>query len=239
MSQPSIGDCRLSPGEVHLWFTAPEEIEAPDLLDRYRRVVDEGELARLTRFVFAEHRHMFLVAHALVRATLSRYAEVLPEAWRFSHNEHGRPSVVLPSGCPPLRFNLSHTRGLALCGVVLDREIGVDVEDRQRTGQTVDIADRFFSPSEIRALRQLPPEHQRDRFFDYWTLKESYMKARGIGLALGLANFSFCLESDQPISIRFNRVSLKTNRLSLDCEGSFAHAEGVRIQSDHVDRVIT
>src|SRR4029078_6585429 len=83
-------------------------------------------------------------------------------------------------------------------------DVGVDVEDRTRKGETVQIADRFFSPVEVAALRALPEERQRERFFDYWTLKEAYIKARGMGLAIPLDQFSFLLEPDMPIRIAFD-----------------------------------
>jgi 4'-phosphopantetheinyl transferase len=75
----------------------------------------------------------------------------------------------------------------------------------QRTGETVAIADRYFSPHEVRALRALPPDRQRERFFEYWTLKESYIKARGMGLAIPLHQFSFHLDRGTPVTISFDR----------------------------------
>src|SRR6185503_2215825 len=104
----------------------------------------------------------------------------------------------------PLRFNLSNTEGLIACLVADDREIGVDVEDLERRGETVAIADRFFSPLEVAALRAVPEERQRARFFDYWTLKEAYIKARGMGLAIPLDHFSFVIEPGAPIGIAFD-----------------------------------
>ncbi len=105
---------------------------------------------------------------------------------------------------PPIRFNLSNTRGLIACLVALDRDVGVDVEDTERASSAVDIADRFFSPGEVRALRALPQERQRARFFEYWTLKESYIKARGMGLAIPLDQFSFHLDDGPAIGISFD-----------------------------------
>jgi len=135
------------------------------------------------------------VTRALVRTVLSRYAEVSPADWRFVANGYGKPEISEPREERSLRFNLSHTEGLVVCLVGRDRELGVDVEDRTRKGDLLDVADRFFSPFEVKALRALPPEEQMDRFFLYWTLKESYIKARGMGLALSLSAFSFDLDS--------------------------------------------
>ena len=84
-------------------------------------------------------------------------------------------------------------------------EVGVDVEDVARDTETVEIADRFFSPFEAAALRALPPARHRERFFSYWTLKESYIKARGMGLSLPLELFSFHLDDGPAIAISFER----------------------------------
>ena len=118
------------------------------------------------------------------------------ERWRFAANEYGRPAIVEPEEARGLSFNLSHTRGLIVCLVARGREVGVDVENRERNGELLKIAHRYFSPSEVEALRALPARDQHERFFVYWTLKESYIKARGMGLAIPLAQFSF--EVDEP-----------------------------------------
>ena len=184
----------IAPGEAHLWYVFHEEIRDPALIQAYHGLMTPEEAERQARFYFPKGRHEHLCARALVRTTLSRYAPVDPRRWTFSKGEHGRPDIAGPPGTPPLRFNLSHTEGLIACLITLDREVGVDVEYIDRPSSTVEIADRFFSPSEVRALRSQPEERQRSRFFDYWTLKEAYIKARGMGLALPLDQFSFHLE---------------------------------------------
>lgn len=175
---------------VHVWLTDPLEVDAPPLVSAYQKLLTPEERQRFERFRFPEHRHEFLVTRALVRTTLTRYAPVAPEAWRFGFNAHGRPHIVPPVQ-PPLHFNLSNTHGLVACVVGSHADIGIDVEDTLRHGQTVEIAERFFAPLEVAELRSRPPEAQRSRFFDYWTLKEAYIKARGMGLAIPLAQFWF------------------------------------------------
>jgi 4'-phosphopantetheinyl transferase len=192
----------LSPEEVHLWAVELERVDAPRLLEAYQRLLNAEERERHGRFRFERHRHQFLVSHALVRTTLSRYAPVPPEAWAFVTNSYGRPEVA--AGLPGLRFNLSHTDGMAVCAVAPGLDVGVDVEDAERRGQTVEIADSFFAPAEVTALRALPVERQRERFFTYWTLKEAYIKARGMGLSLPLDQFAFHLEPGRPPRISFD-----------------------------------
>ena len=197
---------RLGTDDVHVWTAAPDEIRTPHLLREYHALMDESERRKHDRYRFETHRHACLVTRALVRTTLSRYCpEVEPAAWRFVEVGNGRPEPAPGLTLCPVRFNLSHTDGLIACAVTLTRAIGVDVESLERQGETVAIADRYFAPAEIRALHAQPTERQRERFFSYWTLKESYIKARGLGLAIPLAQFAFDLDGPGPIRISFDR----------------------------------
>jgi len=197
--RPSQG---LPEGELHVWLARPEAIPVR-ALEAYLRLESADERARRLRLRFERHRIERLVSVALVRTSLSRYASVAPADWVFERNDRGRPDLV-PGQCDPaLAFNLSHTRGLVACAVTRQAEIGVDVEWIARRGRTTAIADRFFSLQEVRDLRALPAAERRDRFFDYWTLKESYIKARGMGLAIPLRAFSFHLADAPPIRISF------------------------------------
>jgi len=85
-------------------------------------------------------------------------------------------------------------------GVTCDRALGVDTEDVHTRRADLGIADHYFAADEVAQLRATSPELQQTRFFEYWTLKESYIKARGMGLSLPLAQFGFDL--GQPRSVR-------------------------------------
>ena len=201
-AQPSAA---LGTDELHVWLAQPDEIRPPHLLRQYHALMNEVERRKRSRYRLEKHRHECLVTRALVRTTLSRYCpEVGPAAWKFVQVGNGRPEPAPGLTRHPLRFNLSHTDGLIACAVTLNRAIGVDVESLERRGETVAIADRYFAVSEVRALHAQPAERQRERFFSYWTLKESYIKARGLGLAIPLEQFAFDLDGPGPIRISFD-----------------------------------
>jgi 4'-phosphopantetheinyl transferase len=102
-----------------------------------------------------------------------------------------------------LRFNLSHTAGLVACAVALDRDVGVDVEHLWPPTFDIGLARHHFAPAEVAGLEALPPEARRARFFALWTLKEAYIKARGLGLALPLERFAFDFEGPA-LGVRFD-----------------------------------
>lgn len=194
----------LDPSEVHVWWVRADALSDPDLLRTYEELLCPAERERHARYVFPHGRHEYLVTRALARTCLSRYASVPPAAWVFEPNRWGRPEITSPVLEPPLRFNLTNTRGLVACVVARDREVGLDVEDVTRPRATVGVADRFFARSEVEALHRLPEHDQPGRFFEYWTLKESYIKARGMGLALPLGAFAFHLDPPSPPRISFD-----------------------------------
>ena len=194
-----------APGIVDVWCFFYQGVDEPALLAAYDALMTPAERERHGRFVFEKDRRLYLATRALARTVLAAYAPVPPEAWRFAEGERGKPFITSPVVAPRLHFNLTNTPGLVACAVsVAHEEIGVDAEFLERGGETVSIADSFFSAFEVRALRGMPAAQQTRRFFSYWTLKESYIKARGHGLALPLDQFSFHLDAGEDIGISFD-----------------------------------
>jgi 4'-phosphopantetheinyl transferase len=188
----------LPDNEIHLYFSSSEQISDLGLLNSYEKLLTEDERIQMSRFYYARHRHQYLVTRALVRSCLSAYTDIEPWEWRFTSNSYGKPEIALPASADQICFNLSHCRGLVMCGITRDYDIGVDVEDAQRqTRAALDSLSSYFSASEVAEINSLPADQQKQRFFDYWTLKESYIKARGMGLAIPLDKFSFKFEDDR------------------------------------------
>ena len=188
---------------VLVWTAAPDGPDVIDRFDRYRSLLTNDEARRAARFVHFKDTALFVVGRALAKTMLSTYADVPPHDWCFEIDEHGRPNLAQrATGVPDLRFNLTHTAGLVACAVAVGREVGVDVERIDRR-LVHDIAERYFSEREAADLRALPLDEQETVFFDYWTLKESYIKARGLGLALPLGQFTFHRAPDRAPSISF------------------------------------
>jgi len=184
--------------DIHCTFC--ERLTDPALLGRYRQILTEEERGREARFYFEQDRHRYLITRALLRTTLSRYADIPPERWKFVTNTYGRPYISNKS-VTNLTFNLSHTRKLVVLAVARGCELGVDTEDTLTRTPPLEIADRFFASEEVTSLRALPPEQRMRRFFQYWTLKESYIKARGRGLSLPLDEFAFHFPGERQVSL--------------------------------------
>ncbi len=182
----------LEANTAHVWAVDLER-ETHMLAD----TLSADEWARADRFLFEKHRAHFVAARGCLRAVLAKYMECKPGELAFFYGEHGKPALASPWDKSQLRFNLSHSAGLALIAVSMRHEIGVDVEHLTRkVGQMQDIAKRFFAPGEYEQLCALPEEEQRRAFFCCWTRKEAYLKAMGAGLTQSLKNFEVSLDDE-------------------------------------------
>lgn len=192
----------LTSSEIHIWLAAYDAIIPERLLSAYRGLLTAEEKERETRFYFARDQRRYLVTRALVRTVLSRYASIPPAEWIFSANAYGRPEIANAQvGDAGLSFNISHTHSLIVLGVTRSRALGVDVENIGAREVSMDVANYYFAPTEVAALAAVPRDQQQYRFFEYWTFKEAYIKARGMGLSLPLDRFSFRYPDDRTVEI--------------------------------------
>ena len=168
----------LQPGEVHLWrVSLHHEDRVKDCLE----VLSAPERVRAEHFVFERDRRHYVISHAALRMLLARYVRDDPRDLEFEADENGKPRLV--QRFTDIRFNLSHTDGLALIAITRGREVGVDVERVDCEIEFEDIAATYFDPREVWDLRVTPANERVSRFFNVWTRKEAQLKASGLGLA--------------------------------------------------------
>ncbi|MDX2205396.1 MAG: 4'-phosphopantetheinyl transferase superfamily protein [Hyphomicrobiaceae bacterium] len=152
-------------------------------------MLSRAERARARGFRSPQAGLQFVAGRFLARSSLSLYRSVPPRAWRFKLNDHGRPEVDWPRAGHGLSFNISHTNGLAAVAVTSGCEIGLDVERIDRCVDFAGVAASVFTPRETDDVLLREPDGVAERFFDLWTLKEAYIKARGLGFSLSPASF--------------------------------------------------
>jgi 4'-phosphopantetheinyl transferase len=191
----------LGPSQVHLWLARDPLLRDQHLLDEFSRTLTAEERERAARMHFPGDRHQQLVTRAMVRGVLSRYAPVAPADWIFERSAEGRPRIA--GDHHGLHFNLAHTRGLVALAVARVPDLGVDAEHAGKSAPLA-VARRYFSAAEIQALDALPEPERPARFRRLWTLKESYLKAIGTGVAGGLGTMTFHLDDG---ALRFERAA--------------------------------
>jgi len=176
---------------VHVW-RALLEVD-PSTLRHLKSTLAQNELERAERFIFDPDRNHFIAARGILRDVLGRYLRCAPQTIDFVYGALGKPAILSGGSRHPLRFNLSHSHGLAVIGIAREREIGIDVEMIRPEFASDDIAKRYFSAKEIDELSRLPTELRTEGFFLCWTRKEAYIKARGEGLHIPLDSFNVSL----------------------------------------------
>jgi 4'-phosphopantetheinyl transferase len=161
-----------------------------DRLARALARMSPAERQRYERFRHDRDRWMFGLGREMARSIVGDALGVPPESWIWREGPHGRPEIAAPDS--DVHFNLSHSAGVVVCALARGRAIGVDIEDLSRRAPDPAIVTRYCSPAEAEDVCA-QGDHWRDRFLTYWTLKEAYLKARGLGIALPLADISFTL----------------------------------------------
>jgi len=181
--------------------------------------LSEEESIKVSRYIQLNARDKGLMVRGYLRGILSicsgyKHDEpmgdkgIAPGDWHFQYGEKGKPSLVPKQReMTGLEFNISHSGDWLViaviklsCGqsgslmpasMVESIELGVDIERSRTSTNIYPILNHYFTKDESESLLALDEHEQRDRFFDLWALKESYIKAKGLGLALSLKSFSF------------------------------------------------
>jgi 4'-phosphopantetheinyl transferase len=187
----------LQGDQVHVW-RVPLEF-SPTGVNWLSQVLSKDERDRADRFHFDSDRNHFIVARAWLRIIIGSYLRVKPADLEFDYSNYGKPSLAKPfAEVTGLNFNLAHSGELAVFGMTLGRQIGIDLERISCKLTYEELAQRFFSSSEIARLSSLPQAARRRAFFDCWTRKEAFIKAKGLGLSLALDQFDVALGADEP-----------------------------------------
>lgn len=197
--EPAGSFPHLAPEEVHVWRCSLAQ--PPEALHRLEALLTPDERDRAARFRFAEHRHGWIAARGLLRTLLGRYLRMEPAAVQLQYGEHGKPALEVEE----LQFNLSHSGDRVLYAFTRERRVGVDVEQFRPRLSRMEIAERFFSPTEVAALRALPEADREAGFFNCWTRKEAYIKALGTGLSAPLRDFDVTLSPGEPARLLATR----------------------------------
>ena len=184
---------RVASGEVHVWCA---RLDVPgETLARLYATLAVDERNRSARFRFQRDRRHFIVARGMLRKLLGRYLQTEPGRIAFVYQAFGKPDLS-PEFGGRLKFNLSHSAGLALIAIAAESDVGVDLEYVRAQSDYAELARHFFSAAEVEQLSALPDHLYAEAFIGCWTKKEAYVKARGRGLALPLQSFTVPLTSD-------------------------------------------
>ena len=209
--QAGLDTPKLTANDIHIWriFLNVQ----PEIIATARTLLAVEEQERAARFYFHQDRRCYIVARGALRDILGRYLGQPPKTIRFQVTEYGKPHLAQSE----FDFNVSHSAELALIAIARQRPVGVDVEYAQRPLHDADaLVDRYFSVHERNAYRAVPAAQKQTAFYNGWTRKEAYIKARGEGLSHPLDQFDVELRPGKTAAfININNDPAETDHWSL------------------------
>jgi 4'-phosphopantetheinyl transferase len=197
------GPLQLGGQEVQVWRLELDTVPSDGW--SWENLLSADERERAGRFHFARDRRRFTAARGLLRTLLGGYLQADPGELRFRYSHKGKPALDGKHQESGLCFNVSHSDEVALLAFARAGELGVDVERVRQDCEVQEIAQRFFSSAEQKALAALPAAQQYRAFFNCWTRKEAFVKAKGGGLSLPLDQFDVSLAPGEPAELLATR----------------------------------
>lgn len=165
---------------IDIWFH--------QLLNRnieiYWQTLDNQERTQANKFSNPILKSRYIIAHGRLREILAGYLNIQAQNLIFNQLEHGKPYLV---DYPELSFNLSHTNDFMAVAVVKKNcQLGIDIETIRQRSSFSALVERCFSIKEIEYWQQLSNTEKILQFYQFWTRKEAFVKATGLGISLGL-----------------------------------------------------
>jgi 4'-phosphopantetheinyl transferase len=123
----------------------------------------------------------FVVARGVLRGLLAGFTGAAASSLRFCYGASGKPSLTGHG----IQFNISHSAEVGLFAFAPDRAVGIDVENVRPVRRLLDVAQRFLSEDDVRALASKRPEERDATFLKSWVVREARLKAEGKGIWSG------------------------------------------------------
>lgn len=176
---------------IHVWY-CDFDLNSKKI-DYYNALLSIDEIQKAGRFKFNKDKNCFIITRGILRMLLSSYLKMNPKDLNFKYTSFGKPYLAIEN---QLKFNVSHSGNMAAFAFYQGREIGVDIEKVKNDFDVLELAQNFFSKTEIVALEKQSIENLPKAFFRCWTRKEAFIKAEGSGLSFPLDKFAVSLDHD-------------------------------------------
>jgi len=140
------------------------------------RYLDSSEKEKLNRLASKFLQSQFLAGRILAKSLLSMRLGIAPLSVKIRIHPSGRPINTAK-----MQFSISHSKGLAAC-VAGQKLLGLDLERRLQRRHYISIAEDFFHESEFTRIKREGGVKALQLFYEYWTIKEAYIKARNMSV---------------------------------------------------------
>ncbi|WOD43237.1 4'-phosphopantetheinyl transferase family protein [Hwangdonia lutea] len=186
----------LIPKTIHIWVININDVIHK--IDNLKHVINKAEKEKASNFHFKKDQNKYIMSRGALRVLSACYLNRNAKEIEFEYGEYGKPEYNFDSD---LKFNISHSGDLIVLSFVKEFDIGVDIEKVKADFDIFEIAANFFSDLEIKTLKKVPKDKQVEYFYRCWTRKESFIKAKAMGLSFPLDSFSVCINSDKKTAV--------------------------------------
>jgi len=177
--------------DIHIWYCDFDLNR--DKVEYYSSLLSEDEKQKASRFKFKKDEVCYIISRGILRLLIGSYLRINPKDLNFKYTSFGKPFLTFEN---QLKFNVSHSGKMATFAFFKDKEVGVDIEKVKDDFDVLELAQNFFSKTEIIALEKQSKEELSKAFFRCWTRKEAFIKAEGSGLSFPLDKFAVSLDDD-------------------------------------------
>jgi 4'-phosphopantetheinyl transferase len=192
--------------------------------------IDFEKRERICKYINKRDKIRTLVGDVLIRVLIYMHLDIHNDIIIFLKNEYGKPYI---KGFQDFHFNISHSGDYVVCAVS-NHPIGIDIE-RIKHIECEEIAENYFSACELEYVLYGKRNDCLNRFYEIWTLKESYIKCRGMGLSIPLKSFSIEVADTVIKAIVYNDFQYLFRKLDIDSN----YAAAVCSQNEEISEDIT
>lgn len=186
----------IGPFGARIYWMETRRLKDDAYFQKNYEMLSPARQKKIDAYRFRKDKNLSLAAGMLFAQGLSRYGVKEADA-AVGYGGNGKPYLT---GLPYIHFNLSHSEGMALA-VFAEVEAGCDVEWVQHADLA--LANKFFCPGEYSYVAGQAGGREKDQaFYRIWTLKESFLKATGLGLSLPLDEFEVQVGIDGAVAVR-------------------------------------
>jgi 4'-phosphopantetheinyl transferase len=178
--------------QVHVLAASLDDLET--YREQAEAVINSEERARAARFINPAHGEQFALVRGALRCCLATYLAIPAATIEFVFNNYGKPQILPAQNNIALQFNVSHSHRMAAFAFALGQRVGIDIEYMKPLKNMTGLAQHVCSPKEWDEFIALDASQCEAAFFRLWTRKESFIKANGQGLSMGLRSIYIGLQ---------------------------------------------
>lgn len=180
----------LNSEEINIHYIHVSCLSTPEIIKHLTNLLNAYEKQKLNRFHRKVDRNTYLLSRVSLRKHILRYLGSPKQLdLKFKTNRYGKPYLDDEFIEKKLYFNISHSGGYVVCAFSRFNNLGIDVECVKSEIDIDNLASNYFAKEEVNRLIKIPTCQRLDRFYQYWTMKEAFIKAIGMGLSMPLDHF--------------------------------------------------